>query len=95
MFKVCIQLVTVAFETFFNEQSRTKLIAFKDDDLIFEGWALNDKQKFIGWYGGGLDNVASLEKRNSRTVPSSFPTYTLSSTISGDGETRVNESWDQ
>jgi hypothetical protein len=70
-----VSLVAVGFETFFNEDNRTKLLAFKDENIVFEGWALNEDQKYIGWYDGGIDSVVVAYLNNS--LKTGFDDYTV------------------
>jgi hypothetical protein len=70
-----VSVVSVGFESFFNENNRTKLLAFKDSNIVFEGWGLSPDQKFIGWYGAGLDNVILTYVNNSQKT--GFDDYTV------------------
>ena len=60
-----ISVADFKFREFELENDVVKFTAVKDQDIIFEGWEVDENEKFIGWYGTDTDVVAAVVRKDN------------------------------
>jgi hypothetical protein len=60
-----VSLVDLKYREFEDENDIIKFTAIKDDDIIFEGWQVDENEKFIGWYDQEDDVVLAVVRKDN------------------------------